>query len=476
MKRLGFLGVATSCLAVQLTLFVTGCGQSGLPQVSITAPAPYPLSVTVSPDSLFIKSGNTWNFAASVVNANDQTVTWSVQEGARGGSVSDTGTYTASTGMGVYHVIATSKADPSKSATATVTVDSAGFTSTGSLANARYGHTATLLPNGKVYIGGGGVESTTVDDGTDVLDQDEIFDPATGTFQPAGKLQRVFHTATLLPNGDVLFTGGISAESETQITEAASAELLKTSSGTLQTTGSMSVARYLHAAALLKDGRVLITGGYDSSFHALQTAEIYDPASGIFTRVGDMGKPRILHFATPLANGKVLITGDDADAELFDPSTNAFAPVGKTSSSVGAATLLADGRVLLSGEANSDFSAPAPAEVYDPATGKFTPTGTMATLRFGYTATLLPDGTVLTAGGYREGPGPVPASYTLVPVTDSEIYNPATGAFSPGPTMRQRRFNHTATLLPNGSVLLVGGRGSCCDSSLGATASAEVYQ
>jgi hypothetical protein len=466
MKRLGFLKVAISCLALQLTLFVIGCGQSGVqPQLSSAspapAPAPKPLSVVVSPDSLIIKHGDTWRFGVSVA------VIWSVEEGATGGSVSDTGTYTAPPAMGVYHVIATSKADPSKSATATVSVGTTGFTSTGGLTNARYSHAATLLADGKVYIGGGGVDSTTDDYVTVILDHDELFDPVTGTFQPAGKLQRVSHTATLLQNGDVLFTGGVSADDATQATLSASAELLKAGSGTLQPTGSMSIARYGHVATLLQDGKVLITGGHDLHT-ALQIAEIYDPVSGIFTRVGDMGKPRAGHFAPLLANGKVLISGGGvADVELFDPSTNAFTPAGKTSSAqVGAATLLADGRVLISGEANSDFSGPAPAEVYDPATGKFTPTGTMATLRLAYTTTLLSDGTVLIAGGMI-------VDRNLRPVVaSSEIYNPVTGAFNPGPTMRQPQYQQTATLMPDGSVLLVGGR----DSSYAASPSAQVYQ
>ena len=302
----------------------------------------------------------------------------------------------------------------------------------------RYGHTATLLRDGKFYIGGGGISPPSDNYETDLVDRDELFDPATETFQPTGKLHRAWHTATRLQNGDVLFTGGMSADNTTQLILSAGDELLKAGSGTLQPTGNMSIARYSHTATLLQDGKLLITGGYDSSPKILPTAEIYDPVSGTFTRVGDMGKPRSGHFATLLTTGKVLITGGGiagsgvADAELFDPATSAFTSAGKTSSStVGAATLLSDGRVLISGEANSDFSGPAPGEIYDPANGKFTPTGTMATLRFGYSATLLPDGTVLIAGGEM-----VDGSRRPV-VADSEIYNPATGAFTLGPMMSQ---------------------------------------
>jgi hypothetical protein len=90
----------------------------------------------------------------------------------------------------------------------------------------------------------------------------------------------------------------------------------------------------------------------------------------------------------------------------------------------------------------------------------------------------LPDGTVLLACGYIKDPGATPgSSYTEVIVADTEIYDPSTSVFSRGPTMRQALYMHTATLLPDGSVLLVGGREKedCC-LSVPATASAELYQ
>jgi Galactose oxidase, central domain len=122
--------------------------------------------------------------------------------------------------------------------------------------------------------------------------------------------------------------------------------------------------------------------------------------------------------------------------------------------------LLADGRVLITNGPN------APSQIYDPTTGQFTPTGTMGTWRANYTATLLSDGTVLIAGGYTN---PSTPGTGVVPVTSTEIYNPSTGAFDPGPTMRQGRYQPTATRLPDGSVLFVGGVGGTT------LASAEIY-
>ncbi len=124
------------------------------------------------------------------------------------------------------------------------------------------------------------------------------------------------------------------------------------------------------------------------------------------------------------------------------------------------ATLLPNGKVLIAGGGQT-------AELYDPVTGLFTPIGSMAISRFWHTATMLPDGTVLIAGGSIRYWGSETAT--------TEIYDPATGSFSLGPSMRQGRFSHTATLLPGGRVLFVGGASSDDGIHITALASAEIY-
>ncbi len=202
-----------------------------------------------------MRRGDSWNFTAV-----GSTVNWSIQEGSAGGEVNYAGVYAAPATEGVYHVVATSKADPSKSATATVSVEKTGFTLTGSLKTPRYSHTATLLPNGLVYVAGG--DSLDDFEVVAIADRAELFNPATGAFQSREKVMREFHTATLLQNGDVLFTGGIAGETASgNWIVTPTAELLKAGSTSLQPTGNMSVGRYAHTATLLLDGRVLITGG-----------------------------------------------------------------------------------------------------------------------------------------------------------------------------------------------------------------------
>ena len=264
------------------------------------------------------------------------------------------------------------------------------FSSTGSMGNPRYWHTATLLTNGKVLITGGHVGG-----GLGGPASAELFDPVSGTFAPTGDMAsaRSNHTATLLTNGKVLIAGG---EDTNTVIALATAELFDPASGTFSPTGSMGTARAAHTATLLTSGKVLLTGGGNGN--PIATAELYDPISGTFSPTGDMATARENQTATLLTTGKVLITGGATvlTAEIFDPATGSFTSTGSMANprTYNTATLLSDGTVLVAG--GSGLSS---AELFDPATGTFSPTGSMTTSRVFHAATLLNDGTVLEVGG-----------------------------------------------------------------------------
>jgi len=456
MKSETHLKLCSCCLVLFSVSLAIGCSGSSSVQgtAPTTSPVPAVLSVTISPQSLELKHGESAKFSASVANSSDASVTWSIQEGSAGGTITDAGVYTAPAVDGVYHVVATPKADTTKSGTASISVIPEIFTPTGNLTTRRSWHTATLLPNGRVFIAGG----LSSNPQSTLADQAEQFNPATGTFQPDGRFSGVLNSATVLANGDVLIAGG--AIDWSTRTSTNSAFLLKSGSGILQPTGNMIAARYGHTATLLQDGRVLITGGATPSVTA--TAELYDPVSGTFAPAGNMSASRVFHTATLLASGKVLVTGWWRSAELYDPATNSFNETGSMAADRFSytATLLPDGKVLIAGgETDYDVVYAGATQIYDPGTSQFTPAGEMLTPRWGHTATLLPNGTVLFAGGDVDA--------SDIPTAGTEIFRPDTSSFTRGPTMSHGRVLHTATLLPDGSVLVVGGA---------ADNSAEIYK
>ena len=305
--------------------------------------------------------------------------------------------------------------------------------------------------------------------------------PGVPGFSPTASLAaaRLQQTANLLSTGRVLIAGGGAPE------DAAKAELYDPATGTFSPTGSMTTGRYGATATVLSTGRVLIVGGWseDPNVPVLASAELYDPASGAFAPVGSMATPRAGHSATLLSDGRVLITGGQiendnvfsalATAELYDPTTGRFSPTGSMTVPRfnHTATLLPNGHVLIAGGGGpagiggspSLVSAPglASAESYDPATGTFTATGSMAGARFWQTATLLSNGHVLiTGGGDRTGP-----------LASAELYDPATATFAATGSMAAARYLQTSTQLASGLVLVAGGYAD----GVGSLASAELY-
>ncbi len=360
----------------------------------------------------------------------------------------------------------------------------------GSMAISRVVHTATRLLNGKVLVVGG------LDSPNSQLPSAELYDPAansgTGAWTPTGSLAigRERHTATRLLNGKVLVVGGLGSSGS----PLASAELYDPAAnggaGAWTPAGNLATGRMEHTATLLPNGKVLVAGG-GSSFGGdslLAGAELYDPAAnggaGAWTPTGSLATVRFSPTATRLLNGKVLVVGGVSNgalptsAELYDPAANggagAWTPAGNLAIAgryQHTATLLQNGKVLVVGGGGHFGALLDSAELYDPAAnggaGAWSETGSLLATRAQHTATLLPNGKVLVVGGGVNGN----------PFGDSsaELYDPAAnggaGAWTPTGSLATGRRLPTASLLLNGKVLVVGG-----ENRSGVLASAELFQ
>src|SRR6267143_306420 len=464
-----------------LLVVLTGCGGGGTGGGTTN-----PIVVSISPPTANLNQGATQSFIANIA------VNWTVQEGAAGGSITNMGAYTAPNIGGTFHVIATSQADTSKSATATVNIAAVAIFLNQPFVTIDVGNQFTFVANvtGTVNTAvswaiqegasGGSITSSGVytAPGTDGMfhvittSQADYTHKATSAVTVSPLMVSVIPPSNLLGllgvrdfiatvntslNADVTWsvqegaaggaitasgqytapntTGGpfhVVATSVQDSTKNGIANVTVGGSG-FRPTGDMSTARTAHTATLLPSGKLLIVGG-DSCFFAnysfyyqdcpLNSAEVYDPGSGTFAPTGNMSVNRVFHTATLLNNGKVLVTGGhDASAELYDPTSGKFAATG--SMSVGrnshTATLLASGKVLIAG-GNNVSGALATAELYDPNSGTFTATGTMTSTagRTSQTATLLANGKVLIAGGQN----------TSGALATAELYDPNSGTFT----------------------------------------------
>ncbi|MGH9280010.1 MAG: Kelch repeat-containing protein [Acidimicrobiales bacterium] len=275
-----------------------------------------------------------------------------------------------------------------------------------------------------------------------------------------------FHaTSVLMGDGRVLVSGG-------RVGDAlrTTAEVLSPFTMHWTPTGSMGTPRWQHTATALPNGKVLVTGGFTNPFTlganaqpVSDTAELYDPATATWTATGPMTTRRALHVAQLLDNGKVLVAGGRTcdqppptacnftfrtnTAELYDPATGAFTPTGSMQFDrhTTAAVKLLDGRVLVPAGFTNVGNGPN-GDIYDPATGTWSQTLNLVESRARQGGALLPGGRVLVMAGFPNR-------------TTSETYDPGTNQWTlSGNVVAAGRFNFSFTTLPDGRVLMAGGQ------------------
>ncbi len=244
-------------------------------------------------------------------------------------------------------------------------------------------------------------------------------------------------------------------------------------SDTWQRGGVLSTARTGATATLMADGRILIVGGKDGNGNALATAEVFNP-DGTTAPVLSMSVPRYGHSAMLLYDGSVLVAGGHTSgsgvvnsAELFDPVANTWRLLPNTMADSRAdftLSQLIDGNVLAVGGDNG--SGPVSSvEKLDLLTGVFQYQSSLITGRTAHTASVLKDGRVLVVGGSAVAP-----DGSRIALNSTEIYDPNLTFISAGPTLNVRRYAHSATTLIDGTILLAGGNNGTAD-----LASVEIY-
>jgi hypothetical protein len=346
----------------------------------------------------------------------------------------------------------------------------------------RAGATATLLQNGMVLVAGGSSTSSGIR--ADAV----LYNPASNTFSTLTShlsTSREFATATLLPNGKVLIAGGLDGPGDSPVTQTT--DIFDPTTDTFIQGPTMSSAREHAAAVALSNGTVLIAGGDSGSgANALSSTDIYNPSTNTFSSGPAMNHARTQLMATTLYTGDALFAGGDSDgtsdntAEAYSLKNNTFSnPIAMANGGRedGTATLLPSGNVLIAGgftvTPDSSPQSLKSTELFLAVSNVFqSPRAvSMNAARDDMTATLTPSDTVLIAGG-DQATAAASLSSTELYFANSDTFAPVANTVS----LSVGRVSATATLLQNGQVLIAGGfNGTPTSASSGTTNTTDLY-
>lgn len=310
----------------------------------------------------------------------------------------------------------------------------------------RAAHTAAALPDGRVLIAGGcGTDGCET---ADIAPTSEFYTPGKGfSAGPRMLVPRSGHSATLLNDGRILIVGGFAREATPPV---ATAEVFDPKTGAFTAAGKLGVARGGHSAVRMADGRVLVAGGWIGPRQYTETVEFFDPVTNSFSPGPPM--PSIRHAApgVALADGRVLIAGGQevhdrglTSALVYVPESKQWQPVGpmRTPRFKHAMAQVQGGKVMVLGGTTDDRELLDSTEIFDPATNRFTAAASMTVPRFKFPDTIaVSRGALVVAAGTRV-----------------DAYDLASGMFRALTGPRPWRSSPSATTLPDGSVLIVGG-------------------
>jgi hypothetical protein len=299
------------------------------------------------------------------------------------------------------------------------------------------GHTSTALADGRVLVVGGEDEEGVPRAAA------LLFEPDDGRWRQTGRpwSERSGHTATGLPDGRVLVVGGRGAA-------AGSAELYDPRTGRWRSAASPPRPLLEPATVLLGTGRVLALGA--------DGAHLYDPRADRWSAAAAPNASTSDRRLLPLPDGRALLIGLDGGTtvQAYEGAADAWSPLPGPSVPIGSPVeLLADGRVLV-GSGGAPAAVTQEPLIFDARAGTWSKAGVMSLNRRVFAAALLPDGRLLAiGGGVLAGQ---PARGMLL--ASVERFDPTSGGWSAAAPMLLPRVGHTATALPDGRILVVGGQ------------------
>ncbi len=332
----------------------------------------------------------------------------------------------------------------------TPTCGPAAIETIGSLSTGRYAPSLARLPDGRVILAGGYAFTSNESHATS-----EAIAPELGV-GPALVNGRNFAASVVGEDGTVTLFGGF----DPLFGSLDDVETLKPGGAAFRAkSATMSVPREAHTATLLADGRILIIGGLKATgfvFH--DTTEVWDGTA--FSASAKMSTARAFHTTTRLANGDVLVVGGDsgkgelASAERFDGTKFVATKNGRVRAGKAVASaVLSDGRVLIAGGANAKDGSLADTDIYDPSTDSFMPGPPMNRRRMAHSLTSLPDGRILAVGGWSDSESPA-ASSGVVEIFDGTTWKTL------DVHLAQPRHDHAVVVVDDCHVLIAGGQQS----------------
>jgi N-acetylneuraminic acid mutarotase len=214
-------------------------------------------------------------------------------------------------------------------------------------------------------------------------------------------------------------------------------ELYRPEIGQWKAVSAVASANHSDGASfvLMANGKILVSGGFDSGASVAST-EVFDPSAEKWTTVGSLATSRQGHRSVLLPTGKVLV--------------------------------VAGGTGSVAHACACGMHPAAQAELFDPATNAWSSAGTLATPRFGSSVTLMPTGKVLVVGGSIDGgidfpPGSPPRPLIPSPLKSAEVYDPLTNIWQSWGPLLSARSAHAASLMSNGKLLVSGGQAAVPD-------------